>query len=321
MRINNSFFGFCCIALPDGKYAGTSFKTTTLAWCSRNSRSDVKNKLIDIYRHNLKEYANVLSYCRTKNILVYRISSNLFPLADHPDWSWVFDDFEFDYAWNSAILATRNFLSFGAKLSTHPGQFVSITSRNSETVKNSIKSLNFHARFMDLLGLPGDHRAHINIHLSNGTKCPKESKIIATDALAHLDRSALNRLTFENEDGGCWQVSTIKGLFPAFPIVFDSHHYNCNPDKFLNFSEAFHSATESWSANCKFQIRPTVHYSEGARDRTDRTDRKHSDYINVFKLPPAYSLVPVFCEIEAKKKNLAVNKAKDDYSDHTFKRI
>ena len=76
--------GFCCISLPDGEYSGTKFKSTTLSWCQKN-KDEAEAKLKNIYAHNLKELAAVINYCIEKKMWIYRISSDLFPLADHPD--------------------------------------------------------------------------------------------------------------------------------------------------------------------------------------------------------------------------------------------
>lgn len=300
MRINNSFFGFCCLAFEDGSYPGTNFKSTTLTWCQKNPAKNVEEKLKNIYRNNLLEYCKVLAYCVKKQIKVYRVSSSMFPLADHQSFSHIFDAFSFDTSWNSAISSTLNFFDFGGKLSTHPGQFVSITSREDKVVENSISNLNFHAEFMDKLGLHQDYRSHINIHLSNGSKCPKMSAEIAKDALKSVSPGVLKRLTFENEDKGCWKVSEIRQHFPKVPIVFDSLHYKCNPDSLFLFDEAFFAARESWFLNAAFTSQ-TVHHSEG---RSGPKCKKHSDYVE--NIPEAFKNNQVFCEIEAKKKNLAV---------------
>lgn len=303
MQLNKSFFGFCCLAYADPRhdYLGTDFRSTTLSWCNKTKPETVENKLLSIYSHNINEYVKVLNYCQLSGIKVYRISSSMFPLADHPDYSYIFEAFKNNSVWGLALLSTQKFLDWGGKLSTHPGQFVSITSRDPKTVKNSVAAINFHSEFMDLLGLPNNYSAHINIHLSNGSKCPLESKKIVIDAVQSLSSNARRRLTFENEDTGCWRVSQILNLFGGyFPIVFDSLHYKCNPDATMTFSDAFHASRLTWEACAPYTLQ-TVHHSESA---PGPNFKKHSDFIQ--NIPDEFKNYPVFCEIEAKKKNLTI---------------
>jgi UV DNA damage repair endonuclease len=161
--------------------------------------------------------------------------------------------------------------------------------------ENSIKNLNHHGGFMDKLGLPQDHSAHINIHLSNG-KDPIPLLPFFRESLAKLKPNILNRLTFENEHSGFWTVSNIRSYFPNVPVVFDSLHYICNPDALLSFDDAFKSAILTWK-----NTSPVFHHSEG-KSKTD--DRAHSDYIK--HIPKIFSQYNVDIEVEAKAKNLAI---------------
>jgi UV DNA damage endonuclease len=298
VRINNSFFGFCCLAFPDGHYEGTKFKSTTLSWCRKNPRAEVESKLIEIYKHNLREYQKVLSYCATRDIFVYRVSSSMFPLADHPEFEQIYNHVLVSQEMAAAKIATARYLTLGGRLSTHPGQFVSISSETPRIVSNSLHSLEFHARFMSDLGIPEDYSSPINIHVSNGSKNPVASSLIVQSAFGRMSKRLIRRLVFENEDSGCWTVTNLKTHFPNVPIVFDSLHYLCNPDRVLAFSDAFHMARSTWINVGHPQM---VHHSEG---KNGETDRRHSDFVT--QIPKEFKNYPVICEIEAKKKNLAV---------------
>ena len=287
--------GFCCISLPDGEYGGTKFKSTTLSWCQKN-KDEAEAKLKNIYAHNLKELAAVINYCIEKKMWIYRISSDLFPLADHPDFSHIYEDFSSNKSnWGAASLAIEVYYSMGGRCSTHPGQFCSIGSEKETVRANSIKCLEHHASFMDNLGLPRNHTAHINIHLSNG-KNPVPLLPNFRNSLSKLSVGVLSRLTFENEHNGFWTVSNIRSYFPSVPIVFDSLHYKCNPDSMLSFQEAVHSAILSWR-DCN----PVFHHSEG---KEAETDKRHSDYIK--NIPNEFLLSKIDIEVEAKAKNLSI---------------
>ena len=293
--------GFCCIALPHDNYVGTKFKTTTLAWCNKN-KSQAAQKLTDIYHNNLGELVKVINYCIEKKIWIYRISSDLFPLGDHDDFSSVYHLFCSNNSnWNSARIAVERYYEMGGRCSTHPGQFCSLGSQREDVRNNSIKNLIHHASFMDRLGLPENHTAHINIHLSNGKDTIPLIPLFR-QSLQKLPINVLARLTFENEHSGYWTVSNIRHYFPNVPVVFDSLHYTCNPDKLLSFDDAFKSAMSSWRNTV-----PVFHHSEG---KTKSNDRAHSDYIT--NIPAIYSNYNVDTEVEAKAKNLAIFKYKND---------
>ena len=293
--MTNQRIGFCCIALPHDEYVGTKFKSTTLSWCNKN-KSQAKQKLVDIYKNNLQELKKVLNYCIDKKIWIYRISSDLFPLGDHPDYFHIYNDFYSDGSnWYSARVAVEKYYEMGGRCSTHPGQFCSIGSANNNVVENSINNLKHHADFMDKLGLPQSHLAHINIHLSNGSN-PVALLPIFRESISRLPFNVLSRLTFENEHSGFWTTSNIRSYFPNIPIVFDSLHYICNPDRALSFDDAFSLAYSSW-----LNITPVFHHSEG---KTKENDRSHSDYIK--KIPDIYSKFKIDIEVEAKAKNLSI---------------
>jgi UV DNA damage endonuclease len=296
--------GFCCIALAHDEYIGTKFKSTTLSWCNKN-KSQAAQKLVDIYKNNLEELKKVLNYCIDKKIWIYRISSDLFPLGDHPDYCDIYNNFySNDSHWHSARIAVEKYYEMGGRCSTHPGQFCSIGSSNPSVVQNSISNLKHHADFMDKLGLPQNHSAHINIHLSNG-KNPIDLLPIFKDSISKLPINVLSRLTFENEHSGFWTVSNIRSYFPNVPVVFDSLHYICNPDSLLSFEDAFKSALLSWK-----EAKPVFHHSEG---KTKRDDRSHSDYIK--QIPPIFNIHNVDIEVEAKAKNLAIFEYKKSLKD------
>ena len=53
---------------------------------------------------------------------------------------------------------------YDQRLSFHPGHFNVLGSPNPNAVAKTTKELNQHGQIMDMIGLPRDHRASINIH-------------------------------------------------------------------------------------------------------------------------------------------------------------
>jgi UV DNA damage endonuclease len=306
---NNSsrlHLGVCCIILPDKNDRGTEFKSTTLSYVQKHPDTAVE-KLNQIYIHNLNELKFAINWCFKNQIKLYRISSSLFPLADHPNYEFAFVDFinNNKILFNELSTLLNDFYKKGGRCSIHPDQFVSIGSPKEDVRRNSIRTLEYHGRLFDALGLPRDYSAHINIHLSNG-KDPIANKLLPnfTDSIGKLSESVWRRLTFENEDKGFWNPYSIKTYFPTFPIVFDSHHYLINPNKGFSIEEAFEFCYDSWPLG--LGIIPVFHHSEG---RDGEFDRSHSDYIK--NIPQCMYSRPLFLEIEAKQKNIAIRKFKE----------
>jgi UV DNA damage endonuclease len=302
----NNRIGFCCILLPVERTnapqmytTGSDFKKTTLTWCKKNPEAKTE-RLLGLYESNLAELGYVLLWCRMSKVKLYRISSDLFPLADHDIGQEAWEIFKNSpRAWKDVRREVEYFLGVGGRLTSHPSQYVSIGSEKPEVRENSIRNLNHHGEVFDLLGLPQSPFAATNIHLNNGSTNDLDRFVErAMDSISKLDKGIRSRLTFENEDRGCWRVENILRHFPGFPIVFDTLHHKINhcPD-WVDLDQCIEATLTTWG-NCD----PLTHHSEG---RDSPTDRKHSDYITAL---PDYSnfIRNVDIEVEAKMKNLAI---------------
>ena len=300
-KLTKTRLGYCCISL--GKFE-SAFKTVTLTKTRTLSKIEAKEKLFRTWINNLHEYCEILQYNMDAGIKLYRISSDLFPLADHEEFEYIWNEFSFvkNY-WNSARYFTNEFLENGGRLCAHPGQFVSLGSPSKKVRKNSITNLELHAAVFDRLGLHLDRNSPLNIHLSNG-KDNIKNLLFFEESLSELSDSVKNRLVFENEDKSFWTWQNIRKYFSDFPVTLDFHHRNLNNEEESEL-EAFDACVESW-----WPVRPIMHISDG---RESPTDRSHHDWVSVL---PELVLSPngVDLEVEAKKKDLAVLFLKSKYS-------
>jgi UV DNA damage endonuclease len=307
--MNKTRLGYCCISL--GEHL-SKFRTITLTRAKALGAEAKdkpyklwrKEKLFTIWRHNLQEYVDILHYNLQNNFQVYRISSDLFPLADHEDFLSIWDDFSSDKAnFNQAYQATQYVISAGFRLCAHPGQFVSLGSPNDRVRENSIKNLELHAKIFDLLGLEKTWESPLNIHLSNGKDNIKNLKYFQS-SIEKLSESARSRLIFENEDKSFWVWQNIRKYFENFPVTLDFHHRAIN-NLGEQEKEAFDACKSSWG-----KFRPLMHISEG---KTGKMDRTHHDWVET--LPECIlSDGGVDLEIEAKKKDLSVFKLRKKYA-------
>lgn len=292
-------YGYCCINTTLQK----SDKITT-------NRSMIKRTFADkgityaseLALANVKDLVKIINWNNRQGIKLFRISSDMFPwmseynLPDLPDYDKI-----------SNILrgAGKIAMDNGQRLTFHPGPFDVLASTTQSVVDKCIKDLNKHGEIMDLLGLPRDHSAPINIHV-NTTQGGKEVAMQRfCDNFHLLDASVRTRLVVENDDKE--KQYTTEDLYQGVyskvgvPITFDYHHHWCHPGE-LTQEEALKLASTTWPKG----IKQLVHYSSCQmihEDETQTNKRAHADYI--YEHIETYGLV-LDIELEAKAKELAL---------------
>ena len=260
-----------------------------------------KHYIRECYINYINELFRVVPKLVQNNIKVFRMSSGVFSLAEFNR-----DILDNDEQISLLLAKLGNaFMSAGIRVTTHPDQFVVLSSDNPVTVNNAIKELSHHAWVFDKMGLPVSPFAAINIH---GGKSDRIQQLIS--AISDLPDNVRNRLTFENDES----AYNIVGLLPVYekfgiPIVWDSHHHTFN-DAGLSLDEAYGLAMLTWqNTGCK----PLQHLSNttpGLENSNFTERRKHSDYIHYVPDCQRQGLIDdvVDVDVEAKMKNLAVLK-------------
>jgi UV DNA damage endonuclease len=171
---------------------------------------------------NLSCLRRILSWNTEKQILFFRISSDIIPFASHPvctfPWQEQFSD-EFrligDYITESGI-----------RISMHPDQFIILNSADDRIVSRSIAELAYHAELLDLMGL--DSSAKIQLHVGGlyGNRTESISRFIRV--YATLDPMIGRRLVIENDEqrfsaADCLLIHDETGA----PVLFDVFHHTC----------------------------------------------------------------------------------------------
>jgi len=254
---------------------------------------------------NILDLQKVLEWNVQHGINFFRLSSNVFPWAseyqlhDMPDYEAIYE----------ACERSGNYIrQHGIRITSHPGPFNKLASPKERVFENTKRDLEIHGEFFDMLGLPRDHYAKINIHVG----AAYGNKPVALDTFARnferLPVSVTSRLTVENDDRqSLYSTQELyDGVFTrtGIPIVFDYHHHGfCTGD--LTEKQALELAISTWG-----DIKPVVHYSESrAEEKKDAKIRPHahSDYVNGPVDDYGYDLDVM---IEAKAKELALFKLK-----------
>lgn len=264
-----------------------------------------EERIRDTYRHNVQQHIDLIPKLIENNIKSFRISSSLFPLFE----------FAGEIAKRDSVLLGsldtlgRAFMQNGIRVTTHPGQFTVISSDRDVVVQNSIRELEYHAWVFDKMGLSQTPYNAINIH---GGKANRSERIL--EALQSLPSNVKSRLTFENDEK-CYNVKKLLQIHEksGVPVVFDCHHFTFGSDDY-DFDTAYKSTMATWG-----NIKPLQHLSNtepGKENASFNEKRSHSNYIH--SVPPLQlaSILDntVDVDVEAKMKNLAVIKMRNDFN-------
>lgn len=316
--------GLTCISeyLKDKDKKKYSFRTMTRKrfndLCVFESKDEALRQLSERILHNVRNTRYIIRHCSTSNILHYRLSSSLFPLLTDQTLGLSLDDLvDIKKIKEELRLAGDIASQFKISMGSHPDQFNVLASNNKEAVNRTINELNFQAKVLDMIGLPQDHTAPMNIHINYTPQADQTLEIVATKFFRNLsmcDKGVYNRLTIENEDKGFFNVDNCiklsEYLFAAFganiPVCYDNLHDFCNPSEERNLIFQAERCAYTWinqGAGDNNFIAPVFHWSEGRPDKP----RAHADYFALGNQPPHIAIDPDQpakweCEVKAKDK-------------------
>lgn len=282
-------FGLVCLT------SSTEIRYKTITRKKYVSLSDKEkfNSLLSIYTANVNKLHEAINYCIDVDIYSYRVPSHLFPFLEDEIGSKIFDSL-----FSRLQLIGNLALSSGIRLTTHPDQFVVLSSDKPDVVENSINELNLHAKVLNALNQPKTPYACINIHGGKSDRVSQLAKVIVS-----LDEDVKSRLTLENDEYA-YECSDILDVCERAGVsfVYDCHHHLVNK-KLKSYDDPevakwVKLAGNTWNVK-KEQL---VHLSNGA---SDLHDRRHSDYI--VSVPESYYDLE-WIDVEAKAKEQAIFK-------------
>jgi UV DNA damage endonuclease len=286
--------GYACVNMSIG---ATTNKTCRLENC--NDR-----RLRELIVSNLAGMKTIVEWNIKKGISLYRISSVLIPFASHDAnrLAW-WDEYRDEISTIGKIISSGKI-----RVSMHPGQYVNINSPSMEVVNFSIKELDYHAKFMDLLGLDNTHRIILHIGGAYGDKYTSMKRFI--DAYDKLPEKIKSRLVIENDDKtyNVWDLLSVSSK-TGIPVVFDVLHHQVNnggQEKDKDIKSIFEKCFATWNIGTGV---PKIHFSTqkiGARYGV------HADAVDI------NLLMEIYCEfinydfdimLETKNKEISVLKA------------
>lgn len=205
-------------------------------------------------RHNMAALANMLRYCRAVGIPLMRISSDIIPLASHPQNS---------FDWRAQLRPELDDLraalaQTGVRVSMHPGQYTVLNSPREDVVEKAVDDLRFHADFLDALG--AGQSARLVLHLGGGYGDKPSALRRLEEQVNALPPQARDRLSLENDE----RVYTIADAVRVcdrcgLPAIFDVFHHSLNPPDHGDTAYWLDRTAETWGAQ---HGRPKLHYSQ-----------------------------------------------------------
>lgn len=256
---------------------------------------------------NLTDCLKVLEYNLKKNVLVYRMSSDMFPwfthynLTDLPNFTVIEDLLR-----KIGYFVMQNNMRVGF----HPGPFCIISSERQDVVERSIDELDKHSQMLDLMGLPANNYYSINIHLNSTKPTLEASADRFCKNFQFLGETTKKRLTVENDDK--LAQFTVQDLYRlvhqkvGIPIIADSLHHACHTGGF-SWEDSFKLAISTWG-----DIKPLCHHSSSKKLHEDNTTtiQSHTDFL--YEQFDNFG-IEVDVELECKMKDIALFKYLNDY--------
>ena len=256
---------------------------------------------------NLQDCLKVLKYNLSKDILVYRMSSDMFPWFTH----YKLEDLpNFDKI-KVLLKQIGDFvLENKMRVGFHPGPFCIISSESQDVVDKSIDELNKHSQMLDLMGLPANNFYSINIHLNSTKPTLEASAERFCNNFPFLSESTKKRLTVENDDK--LAQFTVQDLYKlihckiGIPVIADSLHFACHTGGYA-WEDTFKLAISTWG-----DTKPLCHHSSSKKLHEDAstTIQTHTDYL--YEAFENFG-IDVDVELECKMKDVALFRYRKDY--------
>lgn len=274
------------------------FYTTTATALMKLKKNDALLKISHLCLKNAASLQEALLYCAQNNIGSFRVNSQILPVKTHPQAGYTVEELPDGKEIIKAFEKCRALLIKNKlRMSFHPDQFILLSSLDNTVTERSIADLNYHAEVSEWIGADV-----INIHGGGAYGNKQEALGRVARNLRFLSKAVRRRLTFENDD----KTYTPQDLLPLcrkedIPFVYDVHHHRCNQDE-MSIEQASKMALATWDRE------PLFHLSSPKQGWDGPYTNKHHDYIDTNDFPPCWRGLQMTIEVEAKAKELAVQR-------------
>lgn len=181
------------------------------------------DKLVSKVKQNLNSLYNQLQHVSRmpEECKMFRISSNLLPMYDHPEYNLLYTPFLTQIVENGLARCKKLIDEHNIIVTCHPDQYNKICSDKDHVRANSFRTLEYHRYFMEQL--TRFDKSCINVHCDG-----------ALDYCPELDRDEYSELckwlSIENDDT-CKNAGVLETLSFCnkynLKMVYDLHHDYC----------------------------------------------------------------------------------------------
>ncbi len=287
-------FGLCCVF----KEHPVKFRQTTAKYLAQFPDEQRKKRLGGLCAQNAQSLLKALEFCRDNNIGSFRINSQILPLKTHPEMGYDISELpDSDQIINDFKTCGNFSKKYDIRTTFHPDQFIILSSPNPDVVNRSILDLEYQAQVAEWLNADV-----INIH-AGGVYGDKPSALLQLmKTVDTLKDSIRRRLTLENDDRSYSPIDLLPVCSKLnIPMVYDVHHHRCLPDT-LSIEEVTQKSMKTWNRE------PLFHLSSPKDGWNSTNPRKHHDYIDINDFPKEWLSLDITVEVEAKGKELAIEK-------------
>jgi UV DNA damage endonuclease len=206
-------------------------------------KSYSEERLIATVESNLGCLLKMLQFNVKRDILFFRVTSDLVPFASHP-----ICEFRWQDHFRRRLTILGDFIrKQDIRISMHPGQFVVINSVDAQVFERSVKELEYHIQVLDSLRLRASAKVQIHIGGVYGDKGRSMRRFLSR--YQQLDEAIRRRLVIENDDRvynlrDCLQINAESGI----PVLFDVFHHSLN-NSGETVKETFELFTPTWKKN------------------------------------------------------------------------
>lgn len=311
-------FGFVAMSL-ELKEASPSKTMTYASFSKLADREAAINRLMQIAETNLHNTLRLLKHCVANDIMVYRFSSKLIPLATHAALA----------GWNPYATLQDSFRTIGKfvkekgmRVSFHPDHFCVFSTPREEVLLNSIRDMEYHVSMLEAMGL--DERSKCNIHMGGAYGDKETAGARFVEQFNQLPSRLKHRVTLENDDKTFNVAQTLAAAEAVgVPMVLDIHHHAVNPGT-ITETELIHDywprIVATWAKECeRLDISPNdlpvkIHASS---PKSLSDPRGHADHVELEPLlaflQQAKQYAPAIdCMLEAKAKDIALFQLMDE---------
>jgi UV DNA damage endonuclease len=221
------------------------------------------NKLNEIILSNFKSLKEILKYNISNEIYVFRITSNLFPLATHPHVSLDLKKYQSNLEEIGNIINQNNI-----RVSLHLDPYYVLNSIRDDVVSSTINILTFYQNMFKYMNV--DYK--IVTHVGGKTGGKKQGMKRFINHFSLLNDEIKKHIILENDD----KVYNIRNVLSVckkinIPFVLDYHHFMCNKNN-EKIEDYLDKIFDTWDTI------PKIHFSS---PKSKKEKRAHHDYIDV----------------------------------------